>query len=229
MTGNHLGFHRTTVIQLLYCFTSSLLPVAVNKVDDLKQHQEEQTTSSQPVAGNVNPQADRTSQMYRVFPKMPLHRLHRWDTPHCSPGGGCTPGWVTDDTWRMQAHLLFHMPVSSCLQLSGNAPVWTHLFSCSFHYKKSKTGPMLQCPPCPNVQGPSTPAIIGKDQQSFSSSKKLFFWVANSKYKPATPLRGQRLHSDNDSLNDNLLPLTPRDAYLLNIDYRSLIINLKNN
>lgn len=66
MTGNHLGFHRTTVIKLLYCFTSSLLPVAVNKVDDLKQHQEEQTTSSQPVAGNVNPQADRTSNVQGV-------------------------------------------------------------------------------------------------------------------------------------------------------------------
>uniref|UniRef100_A0A669C4W1 MCF.2 cell line derived transforming sequence like n=1 Tax=Oreochromis niloticus TaxID=8128 RepID=A0A669C4W1_ORENI len=56
--------------------------VAVNKVDDLKQHQEEQTSSSQPVAGNVNPQADRTSQMYTVFPKMPLHRLCTDGTPH---------------------------------------------------------------------------------------------------------------------------------------------------
>lgn len=197
MTGNHLGFQDETL-------TAS--GSKENKVDDLKQHQEEQTSSSQPVAGNVNPQADRTSQMYTVFPKMPLHRLCTDGTPHIALQEVAAPLLqVTDDTWRIQAHLLFHMPVSSCLQLSGNAPVWTHLFSCSFHYKKSKTGPMLQCPPCPNVQGPSTPAIIGKDQQSFSSSKKLFFWVANSKYKPATPLRGQRLHSDNDSLNDNLL------------------------
>lgn len=67
----------------MYCFTSSLLSVAVNKVDELKQqHQEEQTSSSQPVAGNVNPQADRTSQMYTVFPKMPLHRLCTDGTPH---------------------------------------------------------------------------------------------------------------------------------------------------